>query len=186
MTDREEWTVEGVQVVYSDQWLTLKHEHVRLADGHEIPAYNIIEQNDFCLMVAITADLHIPLVRQYKHGARATVLEFPAGLVESGERPEVSARRELLEETGYAGDDPVRTGRLLTNPTRNRNWAHFYVVLNARQVAEPEPEVTEDIGVDLVRLADVSRAIRDGQIGAMGSVCAYALARQAFPDLPWE
>ncbi|MCI6288552.1 MAG: NUDIX hydrolase, partial [Lentisphaeria bacterium] len=43
------------------------------------------------------------LVRQYRPPADSMVIEFPAGLVNPGESPEVTAVRELREETGYQG-----------------------------------------------------------------------------------
>lgn len=180
------WEVRAVNTVYTDRWITLKHEHVRLPNGQEIRAYNIIEQGDFCEIIALTPDLCVPLVRQYKHGARRSVLEFPAGLVDTGEDPAETARRELLEETGYHAHELVCTGHLLTNPSRNRNWAHFFVARDAVQVADPRPEVTEDITVELLGLAEVTRQISSGGICSVGSVAGYALARRAFPDLPWE
>ncbi len=43
------------------------------------------------------------LVQQYRPPADATVLEFPAGLIDKDETPEQAALRELKEETGYRG-----------------------------------------------------------------------------------
>ena len=44
----------------------------------------------------------------------------------------------------------------------------------------------EGINVTLLPLAEATRAIGTGALVAMASVCTYSLARQAFPDLPWE
>ena len=41
------------------------------------------------------------LIRQYRPPAKKFVVEFPAGLIDTGESPQVTAQRELLEETGY-------------------------------------------------------------------------------------
>ena len=135
MPDLQPWEILGSETVYSDRWLTHTVEHVRLPSGYEIAQYHVLDQNDFCLMVAVTPSGQIPLVRQYKHGARDVVLEFPAGLVERDESPAVAAARELREETGYAGRMHT-AGSLLTSPSRNRNLAHVFVVLDAeREVA---------------------------------------------------
>jgi len=61
--------------------------------------------------------LHAPetdtviLTRQFRlpphlNGDPAWLIEVPAGLLD-GEAPEIAARREALEETGYAGEDLV-------------------------------------------------------------------------------
>jgi len=57
--------------------------------------------------VAIIAILkpssRIMLVRQFRPPADGCTIEFPAGLIDSKEKPGTTARRELNEETGYSG-----------------------------------------------------------------------------------
>lgn len=185
MPDLRPWEILESRTISSDRWLTHTLEHVRLPSGLEISQYHVLNQNDFCLMVAVTPDCEVPLVRQYKHGARDVVLEFPAGLVEKDEAPAVAAARELREETGFAGC--VRAaGTLLTSPSRSRNSAHVFVVLDAEQVCEPEPEETEQIEVVLTPLARLPALISAGAMRDLGSLATYTLARSRFPDLGWQ
>lgn len=51
----------------------------------------------------IVPDDEYIMVRQYRVPAEKYVIEFPAGLVDDGEAAEVTALRELYEETGYEG-----------------------------------------------------------------------------------
>ena len=185
MPDLRPWEILGSETVYGDRWLTHAVEHVRLPSGYEISHYHVLDQNDFCLMVAITPSREVPLVRQYKHGARDVVLEFPAGLVEDAETPVAAARRELLEETGYAGRMKC-AGSLLTSPSRNRNLAHVFVVMDADRVSEPTPEETEQIEVIMTPLGRLPGLIAEGAMRDLGSLATYTLARAAFPDLGWE
>lgn len=43
----------------------------------------------------------ILMLRQYRHAARQYIWEIPAGLIEKNEKPRTTAKRELIEETGY-------------------------------------------------------------------------------------
>lgn len=45
------------------------------------------------------------LIQQYRPPVGKTTIEFPAGLIDPGESPEVAAARELREETGYVAED---------------------------------------------------------------------------------
>ena len=42
------------------------------------------------------------VIKQYRYSLRQTLLEFPAGTIEAGERPLACAQRELAEEVGQA------------------------------------------------------------------------------------
>lgn len=55
-------------------------------------------------VIAVTDKDELVLVRQYRHSSQSYTLEIPGGCVEKGGAPEVSFRRELLEETGYEAD----------------------------------------------------------------------------------
>ena len=46
---------------------------------------------------------HVVLVLSYRPPVGRVCIEFPAGLVDAGETPEVAAVRELNEETGFVG-----------------------------------------------------------------------------------
>ncbi|HCU73604.1 MAG: hypothetical protein CL790_01685 [Chloroflexi bacterium] len=179
------WQILKATTIYRDEWVTHTQEHVRLPNGHEIPRYNILNQTDFCTMIAVTPSGLIPLVKQYKHGALEEVMEFPAGLVDKGETAQDAAIRELREETGYAGNI-VFAGRLLTNPTRCRNMAHVFVITDAVRAAEPRLEVTEDIEVELVHISKLEELVKSGKFRDVGSLAAYTLAKASLPDLGWE
>ena len=55
------------------------------------------------IVAKITRTGELVLIRQFRPPAGKHLIEFPAGLVDSGETPEHSAVRELREETGYCG-----------------------------------------------------------------------------------
>lgn len=56
-------------------------------------------------MVPLTDDGHVILIKQFRPPVNGYVIELPAGLCDNDESLEDAARRELIEETGYAPGD---------------------------------------------------------------------------------
>src|SRR5699024_6883631 len=52
-------------------------------------------------VIPVTKENKIVFVEQYRKPLEKTILEIPAGKLEKGEKPEITAVRELEEETGY-------------------------------------------------------------------------------------
>jgi ADP-ribose pyrophosphatase len=158
------WQVVGSKQIVSERWLKLREEHVRLANGHEIERFHVIHGPDWASVLCVTEASEVVLVRQYRHGIAGASLELPAGVIEPNEDPEVAARRELLEETGYAADDWVCIQSVSTEPARHTTRAHFYCARGARLVQAASPEESEVLELVTVPLGDLKRLATDGSI----------------------
>src|SRR5215469_11646974 len=75
-------------------------ELVQMPDGYQCDWY-YVDTPPSVMIVPVTADGNLVLVRQYRHNLKAHVLEFPAGTISDGEEREAAALRELEEETGH-------------------------------------------------------------------------------------
>lgn len=162
-------------------WLVLRHQRFRLPSGREIPDYWISEFPPWVNVVAVTTDDALVLVRQYRPGLGAVHYEIPAGVVDAGEDIEAAARRELREETGFGGGRWSVLSRLSANPALQNNLATTYLAENVERVAEPAPELTEDLRVHLVKVHDAVRLIQEGEmIQALhvAPLLRYLLARR--------
>jgi 8-oxo-dGTP pyrophosphatase MutT (NUDIX family) len=158
------WQVLDSKLLISERWLQLREDRVRLGNGHEIDRFHVIHGPDWASVLCVTEASEVVLVRQYRHGIAKPSLELPAGVIEPNESPEESARRELLEETGFASDDWVRIQSVSTEPARHTTQAHFFCARGARQVGKPTPEETELLEIVKVPLADLARLATDGSI----------------------
>jgi 8-oxo-dGTP pyrophosphatase MutT (NUDIX family) len=133
----------------------------RTGAAHEV---FVLEQPNWVNIIPLTPDEQVVMVEQWRHGTRSVHLETPGGLMEQGENPEQSARRELLEETGYEAGEIVRLGTVHPNPAIQNNIQHYILAKDCRKITEPKLDHAEDINVRLVPLVDVTRMIQAGEI----------------------
>ena len=66
--------------------------------------------------MAVDAQRRVCLIRQFRHAAGGWIWELPAGKLEPAEPPLETAKRELLEETGFAGPVWVSLGDYVSSP----------------------------------------------------------------------
>jgi len=132
-----------------------------------------IETADWVNVVATTEDDHVILVRQWRHGREAFTLEIPGGIIDPGEDPAAAAARELLEETGYAGEPPEYLGTVDPNPAILTNRCHTYRIRLARRVADQTPDPGEDLAVVTMPHAEVPAAVAEGRIEHALVICAF-------------
>ena len=123
-----------------ENWLfRVRKERFQSRHSGKTHDFYVIHLADAVHVVALTPDDEVLLVRQFRAGSGRDSLEIPGGLVDPGEDPCAAGARELLEETGYAGDPPEFLGTLWSNPSLTTSRISTIVIRNARPVAEPDP-----------------------------------------------
>ncbi|MDA9689517.1 NUDIX hydrolase [Betaproteobacteria bacterium] len=79
--------------------------------------------------------------RQWRFPIRQEIFEFPAGKIDRGESPLVTAKRELLEETGYIAKSWCKLGELLPVPAYSNEKIFLFcakdLILKTGQNTEP-------------------------------------------------
>lgn len=172
------WRVLGRRWVFRDRWYRLLAESVDLGDGRRIDDYYLGVFPEVALVVPLTAAGRLLFVRQYKHGARRVLVEFPAGYVEDGEEPLAAARRELREETGFAGEDWQALGRFFANPTKERGGElNLFLATDVRSTAAAHQDEHETIETLEVGLDEAYSAGFLAGIEVTGTRLALELAR---------
>ncbi len=149
--------------------------------GREHPFYRI-ELADAVHVIAVTADDKVVLVRQFRAGSAADSVETPGGLVEPGEDPLTAGARELLEETGYAGDPPILINQCWANPSLLTSRITTIFIRNAKIAAEVSPDPGEELEILLVPRSAIPRWVRDGRISH--SLCVQGLLAWMIAELP--
>jgi len=151
--------------VLEENWLfRLRKERFESRHTGKVHDYYVLDLADAVHVVALTPDGEVLLVRQFRAGSGRDSLEIPGGLVDPGEDPCTAGARELLEETGYAGDPPVLLGTLWSNPSLLTSRISTVVIPNARLVAEPNPDQHEELTIERIHADEIPRLIREGRI----------------------
>jgi ADP-ribose pyrophosphatase len=175
MTGRrhEAWTVLSRHQVFAGGPVeSVAVEHVRLPDGTELSDYYQIQLADFVLVYATTDAGKALVLRQYKHGPKRTCMTFPAGSLMHDESPLAAARRELLEETGYASERWVSYGAYVTNANQHCNTAHLFRADGCRKVSEPTAPDVE--GPELLEMSE-EELLAQGMLEDIGLASHAAL-----------
>jgi ADP-ribose pyrophosphatase len=142
--------VSGRETVYDG-----KHVDVVVEDGKEI-----VVHGPAVTVVAVDRDDRVWLVRQPRAGARAPLLELPAGNVDDGEEPIRAAQRELREETGLHGGEWVEAASFFTTPGFCDERMHLFVA-RGLQRGEPSPEGSEDLELVPTPVAEIPAVLAD-------------------------
>ncbi len=140
-----------------------REEYISPKSGQKHDFY-LINSGDWVNVIPLTPEQKVVLVKQYRFGTKDFSLEIPGGMIDPGDTPAQAARRELLEETGYAGDEPILLGMVHPNPAIHTNRCFTYLIKNATYRQLPQQDSTEDIEVQTVPLSAIPHLIATGQI----------------------
>jgi 8-oxo-dGTP pyrophosphatase MutT (NUDIX family) len=158
------WTSLGSKLLHACRVFTLKEERFRSPRTHREYEFFLIESGDWVNVIPVTPEGQVVLVKQYRFGTKDFSLEIPGGMIDPGDTPEGAALRELMEETGYAGEEPRLLGMVHPNPAIHTNRCYTFLVRNAVYRKLPRQDSTEDIEVILVPLAEIPSLIGNGAI----------------------
>ncbi|HEX8002869.1 MAG TPA: NUDIX hydrolase [Mycobacteriales bacterium] len=159
--------------------ITVVTDTVRMPDG-ETAERDVVRHPGAVGAVAIDGAGRVLLIKQYRHALGTALWEVPAGIRDvDGEEPEETARRELLEETGWTAGDWSHLATIHSTPGCSDECYDVYL---ARDLAEADerPDVTgEELDLELrwVPLPDACAEVLDGRI--TNSMCAIGLLAAA-------
>lgn len=160
-----EWSILRRQQVADYKIFSLHKKQVRSPRTGEIREMLALQFPDWVLTLALTRQQEVVMVRQYRHGTEKVCLELPGGLVDPDDTsPELSAQRELLEETGFTVSNIRLIGVCSPQPAILSNRCFFYLAEDAVKTRQQNLDAGEDIEILTVPLKEIQAKIESNEI----------------------
>ena len=125
--------------VYRGKIVELYLETVTLPNGAQAEL-EIVRHPGGAAVVALDRDNRVCLLRQYRHAVGDWLWELPAGKLDPGEGPFVTAQRELEEEAGLRAARWESLGKIISSPGVFTEIVHLFL---ARELASVPTSVEE-------------------------------------------
>ena len=170
MKDLTERFVSG-ELVYDGSLLKVHRDEVRLPDG-SLAAREYIRHPGAVAVVPLFDDGAVLLERQFRYPHRREFIEVPAGKLEPNEPHLETAKRELLEETGYSARDWTRLGVIHTAIAYTDEGIDLFVARKLEKQRAAQLDAGEFVETLIVPFDEALAMVRDGRITDAKTVAA--------------
>ncbi|MGE8204406.1 NUDIX hydrolase [Heyndrickxia sp. NPDC080065] len=140
----------STEKIFDGKVIRLQVDDVELPDG-KTSKREIVKHPGAVAVLALTSENKIILVEQYRKPMDRALVEIPAGKLEPGEEPELTARRELEEETGYDCEGLEHIISFYTSPGFADELIHLYLAKGIKKKENPK-SADEDEFVELLEV----------------------------------
>lgn len=179
-TRRSKGRVLSSRVVYRGPAFTVTADQVLEPSGVRTRR-DIVHHSGSVVILAVEetgAESRVLLERQYRHAARQTLWELPAGRIDKGEKGLAAAKRELLEETGYTASRWKRVLRFYASPGFLAETMDIYLAQTLRR-GKAQPEADEVIRIRMLPLSTAVEMAMKNVIKDAKSICGILWLSQS-------
>ncbi len=161
--------------IFRGRVVRLHVDDVSLPNGHTSVREVVDHPGGVCIL-ALDDRGRVAIVRQYRYVFGRVMTELPAGKREPGEAPEVTARRELLEEVGATAARWQDLGALIPSPGCYGETLYLFLARDLT-FGDQHPDEDEFLEVEWVPLEDLAARCLSGEIRDAKTVVGVLKAR---------
>ena len=158
----EPYKIIKTETAFEKKFCKIMADTIQLPDGTQKVWYRQ-EKPDAVIVCPILPDGGVLMQKEYRYGAKQEVIEFCAGWIDDGEEALATAKRELLEETGYVADTWTLIGKGLSNPAWSGNMLWIYVAENCVKKDNGHLQGVEQIEPFVLPSIEAAKAFVTGQ-----------------------
>lgn len=183
------WEEAETEHLVRNEWIDFRASSYRFPDGNVYGPFYSYSRRDYVVIVASDEDGNYICVRQFRQGICEVTTEFPAGGIERTDGREYgsaeyaesaldAAKRELMEETGYASDEWRHLLTVPSNATIADNYAVIFEAKNCRLQGGQDLDETEFLNVVKHSRDEIGSMINEGKFQQSVHVLAWLLAER--------
>ena len=179
------WRIKDSKYLLKHKYMTLRHDICNTDEGATIDPYYVLEFAPWVQVLAFDSEKRVLVTRQYRHGVQKMIYGLPTGFAEQTDTDTMeSARRELVEETGYDSGNIIKAGELYPNPATQNNIVHCFVAFDLKKIKEPENDPSERIETDFVTVNKLLSMIDEGEFNHALHVAGIFLTLRKLDLIP--
>lgn len=150
------------KVIFEGKIITLHVDNIELPDG-STSFREVVEHSGGVCVAALTDDLKLKFVRQFRYPYKRVLLELPAGKLEKGENPLTAGIRELEEECGVVADKVVSLGQVYPTVAYCSEVIHLFLATGLHET-EQHLDEGEFLAIEEIELKTAAEMVMNGEI----------------------
>ncbi|MDD5347892.1 MAG: NUDIX hydrolase [Candidatus Omnitrophica bacterium] len=158
---------------FKGRLLEVSTRRVRLPNGF-VTDIDVVRHIGAVLIVPLLSQEKVVLIRQYRPVIAEYLYELPAGTLAKKEAPGACARRELVEETGFAAKKLKRLGAIVPVPGYSTEKIEIFKAEKLVKVKR-RTEADEVIRVTIMSRSHIRQLFRRGALKDAKTICAFAM-----------
>ncbi|MBC8046184.1 MAG: NUDIX hydrolase [Fimbriimonadaceae bacterium] len=173
---KQSWQKLSKKTVYDNLWIHVEEHDVINPSGNK-SIYGVVQFKNYAIgILPIDADGNIYLVGQHRYPFNDYSWEIPEGGGDKNIDPLISAKRELLEETGIIAAEWKLISEIHTSNSVTDEVGYIYL---AKQLSfhEPDPDEDEDITIKKIPFHEAYSMLEKGEIKDSLTVVALLKAK---------